>query len=146
MTSQIPEELLHKTILVVDDLPDNRHAIASLLMANGFDNVLEAANGAEALRMLDSEREVDLVLLDILMPGMDGREVLDRMKSQAALKNMPVIMVTGVNDVESVFECIEQGASDYLIKPVDEGVLQSTVLAGLSSKTIRDTKKRRYAR
>lgn len=146
MHSQVPKELLRKTILVVDDLSDNRHAIATLLMAIGFDNVLEAASGAEALRLLDSGREVDLVLLDILMPGIDGRHVLDHMKSQAEFKSIPVIMVTGVNDVESVFECIEQGANDYLIKPVDEVVLQASVCAGLTPKTIRDIAKERYAR
>lgn len=146
MYSQVPKELLSKTILVVDDLPDNRHAIATLLMANGFDNVLEAASGAEALRLLDSGREVDLVLLDILMPGIDGRHVLDHMKSQAEFKSIPVIMVTGVNDVESVFECIEQGANDYLIKPVDEIILQASVHAGLTPKTIRGIAKERYAR
>jgi len=146
MHSRIPDELLRKTILVVDDLADNRHAITTLLMADGFDNVLEAASGAEVLSLLDSGQAIDLVLLDILMPGINGRQVLDCMKSRAALKNIPVIMVTGVNDVESVFECIEQGATDYLIKPVDEVVLRASVRAGLSAKTIRDFKKRRYAR
>ncbi len=146
MHSQVPKELLRKTILVVDDLSDNRHAIATLLMAIGFDNVLEAASGAEALRLLDSGREIDLVLLDILMPGIDGRHVLDHMKTHAELKSIPVIMVTGVNDVESVFECIEQGANDYLIKPVDEIILQASVHAGLTPKTIRGIAKERYAR
>ncbi len=146
MHSQVPKELLRKTILVVDDLSDNRHAIATLLMAIGFDNVLEAASGAEALRLLDSGREIDLVLLDILMPGIDGRHVLDHMKTHAELKSIPVIMVTGVKDVESVFECIEQGANDYLIKPVDEIILQASVHAGLTPKTIRGIAKERYAR
>lgn len=122
------------TILVVDDLADNRNAITTLLMANGFDNLLEAAGGAEVLRLLESGRKIDLVLLDIRMPGMDGREVLDHMKSRAELKSIPVVMVTAVDDVESVVKCIEHGAEDHLVKPVDEVLLRARVRAGLERK------------
>ncbi len=134
MQLRIPHELLRMTILVVDDLADNRNAIATLLMANGFNNLLEASSGAEVLRLLNSGREVDLVLLDIRMPGMDGREVLDHMKSRAELNSIPVIMVTAVDDVESVIECIEHGADDHLVKPVDEVLLRARVRAGLERK------------
>ncbi|HSS63705.1 MAG TPA: adenylate/guanylate cyclase domain-containing protein [Gammaproteobacteria bacterium] len=134
MRSRIPDELLRMTILVVDDLADNRNAIMTLLAANGFENLLEAASGAEVLRVLESGREIDLVLLDIRMPGMDGRQVLDHMKSRAELNAIPVIMVTAVDDVESVIECIEHGADDHLVKPVDEVLLRARVRAGLERK------------
>ncbi len=134
MRSRIPDELLHMTILVVDDLADNRYAIKSLLMANGFDRLLEAASGAEVLHLLESGREIDLVLLDIRMPGMNGREVLNHLKSRAEFNSIPVIMVTAVDDVESVIECIEHGADDHLVKPVDEVLLRARVRAGLERK------------
>ncbi len=134
MQSSIPKELLDMSILVVDDLDDSRNAITTLLMANGFENLLEAANGADVLSLLDSGREIDLVLLDIRMPGIDGRRVLDHMKSRAELKSIPVIMVTAVDDFESVIECIEHGADDHLIKPVNEVLLKARVRAGLERK------------
>ncbi len=134
MGSTIPAELLRMTILVVDDLADNRHAITTLLMANGFENLLEAASGEEVLSILNSGREIDLVLLDIRMPGMDGRQILDHMKSHDAWKTVPVIMVTAVDDVDSVIECIEHGADDHIVKPVDEVLLRARVRAGLERK------------
>ncbi len=134
MHTRIPEELLRMTILVVDDFADSRNAITTLLMANGFENLLEAASGADVLSLLDSGQAVDLLLLDIRMPGMDGREVLDYMKSHVELKSIPVIMVTAVDDVESVIECIEHGADDHLTKPVDEVLLRARVRAGLERK------------
>jgi len=134
MHSRIPDELLRMTILVVDDLADNRNAITTLLMTNGFDNLLEAASGDDVLSLLDSGQAIDLVLLDIRMPGMDGRDVLDHMKSHAELKSIPVIMVTAVDDFESVIECIERGADDHLVKPVNEVLLRARVRAGLERK------------
>ena len=134
MSSTIPAELLRMTILVVDDLVDNRNAITTLLMANGFKNLLEAANGEEVLDILNSGREIDLVLLDIRMPGMDGRRILDHMKSHDEWKTIPVIMVTAVDDVDSVIECIEHGADDHIVKPVDEVLLRARVRAGLERK------------
>lgn len=117
------------TVLVVDDLVDSRNAIKTVLKANGFANVLEAESGADALSLMESDGKIDLVLLDILMPGMDGGEVLDRMRSKPMLENIPVIMVTAVDDFASVFKFIERGADDYLIKPVDELLLLERVRA-----------------
>ncbi len=134
MSSTIPAELLRMNILVVDDLADNRNAITTLLIANGFENLLEAASGEEVMGILDSGREIDLVLLDIRMPGMDGRRVLDHMKSHDAWKTVPVIMVTAVDDFDSVIECIEHGADDHIVKPVDEVLLRARVRAGLERK------------
>lgn len=136
MQSTIPEELLAMNILVVDDLADNRNAITTLLMANGFGNLLEAASGAEVFRLLDSGREIDLVLLDIRMPGIDGHQILDHMKSIDRLKTIPVIMVTAVDDVDSMIECIEHGADDYLVKPVDEFLMQQRLRTALLKRTI----------
>lgn len=134
MRSTIPKELLGMSILVVDDLVDNRNAVATLLNANGFENILQAASGAEVLKLLESGRVIDLVLLDIRMPGFDGRQLLDHMKSHPDFKSIPVIMVTAVDDIESVIECIEHGADDHLIKPVDEVLLRARVRAGLERK------------
>lgn len=134
MRSNIPRELLQMSILLADDMADNRHAISTLLIANGFGNLLEADSGAEVMRLIETRREIDLVLLDIEMPGMDGRQVLDSIKSRNDLQAIPVIMVTAIDDVESVIECIERGADDYLVKPVDEVLLRARVHAGLERK------------
>lgn len=136
MQSGISKDLSSMTILVVDDLADNRHSLTTLLIANGYENVVEASSGSEALQLLTSDMQIDLVLLDVLMPEMDGREVLAYMKSRTELQSIPAIMVTALDDVDSVIECIEHGAEDYLIKPVDEVILRARVRAVLIVKRI----------
>ncbi len=105
------------TILVVDDLPANRDLMARRLERSGF-RVLSASSGPEALDLL-RQRPVDLVLLDIMMPGMTGIEVLRTLRVSEATRALPVIMVTAKTDSEDVVEALSLGANDYVTKPVD---------------------------
>jgi CheY-like chemotaxis protein len=105
------------TILVVDDLPANRDLMTRRLERSGF-RVLSAASGPEALELL-RRSTVDLVLLDIMMPGMTGLDVLKSMRMSRATAALPVIMVTAKTESEDVVEALSLGANDYVTKPVD---------------------------
>jgi len=96
-----------------------------------------AENGRQALEMLDGG-DFDLVLLDILMPEMDGFEVLARLKSDPARRDLPVIVISALDDMESILRCIEMGATDYLPKPFDAALLRARLNASLADKRLRD--------
>ncbi|MDX6618168.1 MAG: adenylate cyclase [Gaiellales bacterium] len=121
-------------ILVVDDDPLNRAILRRGLERAGH-VVSTAENGIEALAAMRAG-EVDLVLLDIVMPHMDGFQVLDEMKGDAALCDIPVIMISAVDDHESVIRCIETGAEDHLPKPFDPVLLRARINAGLARKRL----------
>ncbi len=112
-------------ILVVDDNRLNRLKLARALKQQGH-AVSEAEDGREALEMLRSH-PFDLVLLDILMPEIDGFQVLREMKDDTDLRDIPVIVVSGLEDMESVNKCLEMGANDFLNKPVEPAVLKDCV-------------------
>jgi class 3 adenylate cyclase len=113
-------------ILVVDDLEDNRLALRMRLELAGYTNVSEAANGREALLRL-REQTFDLVLLDIMMPEMTGYQVLEVMKADTELRNTAVIMISAMDQIDSVVRCIELGASDYLTKPFNPALLKARI-------------------
>ena len=108
-------------ILAVDDNRMNRLKLVRMLEKEGY-GVRQAEGGRKALTMLRSN-VFDLVLLDILMPDVDGFQVLREMKQDAALREIPVIVVTAVEEMNSVNECLELGAVDYVAKPVDAKLL-----------------------
>lgn len=108
-------------ILAVDDNRMNRLKLVRMLEKEGY-GVSQAEGGRKALTMLRSN-VFDLVLLDILMPDVDGFQVLREMKQDAALRDIPVIVVTAVEEMNSVNECLELGAVDYVAKPVDAKLL-----------------------
>jgi CheY-like chemotaxis protein/signal transduction histidine kinase/class 3 adenylate cyclase len=112
-------------ILVVDDNAMNRDLLARQLTRQGY-AVSTAANGREALEALRS-RDFDLILLDVLMPEMDGIEVLDRMRREEALAETPVIMISALDEMDGVVRCIEKGALDYLPKPFDPVLLTARI-------------------
>lgn len=116
-------------ILVVDDNESNRLLLARRLGQQGHE-VVQTHSGREALALL-AEREVDLILLDVLMPEMNGLEVLTRLKADARLHAVPVIMISGLNETETVLKCIELGADDYLPKPCDVVLLRARINACL---------------
>jgi DNA-binding response OmpR family regulator len=125
-------------LLVVDD-DSNRFTLSGRLKREGFTNLTEARNGREAIAML-REKAFDLVLLDVMMPDMDGYEVLRNLKADMALRDIPVVMISAVDAVDSVVRCIELGAEDYLPKPFNAVLLKARVSATLQRKRLRDQK------
>lgn len=123
-------------ILAVDDLLENRELVARNLSRLGH-FVVTAASGEEALSALEHS-DVDVVLLDLLMPGMDGREVLRRIKEHEEWRATPVIVISGSQDMDGIVECIEAGADDYLIKPFNPVLLQARIKAGIERKRWHD--------
>lgn len=126
-------------LLVVDDNATNRVILDRRLKSQGHE-VFLAKNGTEALEML-AEREFDLVLLDILMPQVNGFDVLVRMKSSETLRDIPVIMISALNEMDVVVRCIESGAEDYLPKPFNPVMLKARIGACLEKKRLREREK-----
>src|SRR5262245_52944216 len=124
-------------LLVVDDIEDNRFALSRRLARQGYLNVTTAADGRQALELLNS-RPFDLVLLDIMMPNVNGYEVLAAMKANECLRHIPVIMISAVDEIDSVIRCIELGAEDYLPKPFNPTLLRARVGACLERKRLHD--------
>ena len=124
-------------LLVVDDNEDNRYTLVRRLKREGYANVTTANDGRAALDLLHAKK-FDLLLLDIMMPEMNGYEVLEHLKADAELRHLPVIMISAVGEVESVVRCIELGAEDYLPKPFDATLLRARVGASLEKKALRD--------
>jgi len=118
-------------ILAVDDMPENRELISRLLSRAGH-TVISAESGEEALELLET-RGVDVVLLDLMMPGIGGAEVLRKMKEHEGLRATPVIMISGRQDMDQIITCIQAGADDYLLKPFNPVLLQARISAGTQS-------------
>jgi adenylate cyclase len=123
-------------LLAVDDDDLNRDMLIRRLQKLGYD-VTEAATGREALAKL-KDGNFDLVLLDILMPDLDGFQTLEFMKADPKLKYLPVIMLTALDDVDSTVRCIEAGAEDYVPKPFSPVILRARITASLEKKRLRD--------
>jgi adenylate cyclase len=128
-------------ILVVDDDSINRALLTKSLEAQGH-RATAVDNGFAALSALESDPP-DVVLLDVVMPGLDGIEVLARMKADEKLRNIPAIMISGVDDEESIVRCIETGADDFLPKPFDATILRARIGAGLTRKRLLDMEQER---
>jgi phosphoserine phosphatase RsbU/P len=124
-------------LLVVDDNEDNRYTLTQRLKRLGYENVATAVDGRDALTRL-REGPYDLVLLDVMMPEMNGYEVLQHLKGDERLRDLPVIMISALDQVDSVIRCIELGAEDYLPKPFNPTLLRARVSACLEKKRLRD--------
>jgi DNA-binding response OmpR family regulator len=124
-------------LLVVDDIDDNRFALSRRLARQGYLNVTTAVDGRQALELLNS-KSFDLVLLDIMMPTVNGYEVLAQMKASSSLRHIPVIMISAIDEIDSVIRCIELGAEDYLPKPFNPTLLRARVGACLERKRLHD--------
>lgn len=137
VTSSPPSDEPGKArLLVVDDNGTNRNVLARRLQRQGY-AVEQARHGGEALDRIASE-EFDLVLLDILMPVMDGFEVLARMKSDRRMRSLPVIVISALDEIESAVRAIKMGAEDYLFKPFDPVLLRARIGATLEKKRLRN--------
>ncbi len=135
----LDHDALTGRVLVVDDTPFNRQLLRRLLDRIGH-STLEAADGRAALDLLrdPATEPVDVILLDIVMPVMDGYETLAALKADDELRDLPVIVISGVDELDSVVRCIEMGAADYLPKTVDPAILRARIAASLGQKRLRD--------
>jgi len=132
-------------ILVVDDNDDNRYTLTLYLDLEGYSNVEVAHDGEEAIARLKTS-SFDLMLLDVMMPKVDGYQVLGWLKDQTHLHDLPVIMISALNEVNSVVRCIELGAVDYLLKPFNPVMLKARLGATLEKKKLRDQVNEHLAR
>jgi class 3 adenylate cyclase len=124
------------TILVVDDNLENREMLGRRLARDGH-RIRTAADGRAALAALETE-PADLVLLDVMMPDLDGYGALQRLKADERLRDIPVLMISALDELDSVVRCIELGAEDYLPKPFDPVLLRARIGACLEKKRLRD--------
>jgi phosphoserine phosphatase RsbU/P len=127
---------LQARILVVDDNETNRDMLSRRVSRLGHIPV-EAVNGREALDVMATE-DFDMVLLDIMMPEMNGYQVLEIMHADSRLRHVPVVAVSALSEMDSVVRCIELGAEDYLFKPINSILLNARVNAALEKKWLRD--------
>jgi len=123
-------------ILVVDDNASNRDLLSRRLVREGY-RVTAAASGAAALALTATE-SFDLLLLDLMMPGMSGFEVLSRVKAEESTRHIPVIMISALDELDSTVRCIEAGAEDYLPKPFNPVLLRARIGASLEKKRLLD--------
>jgi class 3 adenylate cyclase len=123
-------------ILIVDDNDDNRYTLQLLLEADGHERIVSAAGGTEAIGLLNKEK-FNLVLLDMMMPDLNGDEVLAIIKGNPETRDIPVVMISADTDTEKVAKCIEAGADDYLPKPFNPAILRARIGAALRRKSLR---------
>ena len=135
-TVEPPETGRKWHLLVVDDNDFGRSLLCRKLERQGY-RASGAASGAQALKMIQ-ESEFDLVLLDVMMPDLDGYAVLDRLKQMGRLDRLPVIMTTALDDIKSLTKCLDMGAEDYLTKPYNPLLLRSRLALALERKRARD--------
>jgi class 3 adenylate cyclase/CheY-like chemotaxis protein len=124
------------SLLVVDDGESNRDLLSRRLDRQGF-HVEVAENGRQALQMI-RHQQFDLILLDLIMPEMNGYQVLEVLKADEKLNSIPVIMISALDEIDSVVRCIEMGAEDYLQKPFNQVILNAKISASLERKRFRD--------
>ena len=138
---RLREEVQAGRILIVDDNRGNRELLARRLTRQGH-QVTEAVSGSQALQLLVQSPQ-DLVLLDMLMPKLDGFQVLERIKNDPARAEIPVIVISALSEVPGVVRCLEMGAEDYLFKPIDPVLLAARIHSSLERKRLHDLEKRR---
>jgi phosphoserine phosphatase RsbU/P len=129
-------------LLVVDDDPANREMLSRRLQKEGY-TVTVAENGLQGIQLLRSH-SFDLVLLDLIMPGLDGYQLLAKLKSDPALRHVPVIMISALDQENGIARCVEMGAEDYIAKPFNPVFLRARIGASLEKKRLRDQEQRIY--
>ena len=123
-----------ETILIVDDIENNRSTLIRKLEREGY-NLLSAENGIEALKLIE-QNQIDLVLLDYMMPEMNGYDTLVKIKENEKWNHIQVVMLSAANDIEKIVECIEKGANDYLTKPISSILLKARLKTCLKTAKI----------
>jgi adenylate cyclase len=123
-------------ILIVDDNEDNRYTLQLMLESDGHEHIASAAGGNEAIALIEKEK-FSLVLLDLMMPDLNGDEVLKMIKSDPDKRDIPVVMISADTNVDKVSQCIELGADDYLPKPFNSTILRARIGAALRRQSLR---------
>jgi CheY-like chemotaxis protein len=131
-----PSSTPHATLLIVDDNDINRDVLSRRLERQGY-TVAVATDGRQALEAVRTQ-PFDLILLDVIMPEMNGYQVLEQLKADATLRDIPVIVISALDELDSVVRCIERGAEDYLPKPFNPVLLRARIGACLEKKRLRD--------
>jgi DNA-binding response OmpR family regulator len=124
-------------ILVVDDIPQNNDLLEAYLVPQGY-SIVKATSGVEALRIIN-EKQIDLILLDVMMPGMDGFEVTRRVRLDPKTRQMPIILVTALKETEDRIQGIKSGCDDYISKPFNKMELLARVESLLKIKAYNDS-------
>src|SRR5947209_6936528 len=123
-------------ILIVDDNEDNRYTLQLLLESDGHERIAVASGGNEALALIDKEK-FSLVLLDMMMPDLNGDEVLKIIKGNPDTRDTTVVMISADSDSEKISKCIELGAEDYLPKPFNPTILRARIGSALRRGSLR---------
>ena len=132
---EIDEHLENSDVLIVDDNKTNCEVLSRRLTQNGL-NCRVAFDGTSAIEEVE-RKTPDLILLDVMLPDINGLELLKRFRKKNKIENLPIIMVSAFNDVDSVAKCIKLGASDYLPKPLNGTILMAKAIASLEAKYFR---------
>jgi sigma-B regulation protein RsbU (phosphoserine phosphatase) len=125
------------SVLVVDDVAENRDLLVRGLKRLGIADVEQAGNGVEALAAI-ARRNFDVVLLDIMMPELDGFGVLEKLKADGKVVDLPIIVISALNEIDPIVRCIELGAEDFIFKPFNPTLLRARILATVEKKHLRD--------
>src|SRR6478752_3543367 len=123
-------------ILIVDDNEDNRYTLQLMLESDGHERIVCAAGGNEAIALIEKGK-FSLILLDLMMPDLNGDEVLKVIRSDPDKRDIPVIMISADTDADKVSQCIELGADDYLSKPFNPTILRARIAAALRRHSLR---------
>lgn len=123
-------------ILIVDDNEDNRYTLQMLLETDGHERIASVSGGKEALSLIKGQK-FSLVLLDMMMPDLNGDEVLRIIKSDAETRDLPVVMISADTDTDKISKCIELGADDYLPKPFNPTILRARIGSALRRESLR---------
>jgi len=134
--SRSRESVRSSRILIIDDAMANREVLSRRLTRDG--HVVEMADGGNSGLSAATGRVYDLILLDLLMPDMNGLEVLTRLKADPVVRHVPVMMISALDEIDSIVTCIEAGAEDYISKPFDPVLLSVRIEASLERKRLRD--------
>ncbi len=111
-------------ILVVDDFPTMRRIVKTLMRQNGYSNFVEAEDGQQAIRMLETTPDIEFIVSDWNMPNMTGLEFLKAVRADARFKHLPFLMVTAESEKENIIEAVKNGVSNYIVKPFTGATLQ----------------------
>ncbi len=142
--TKAPKDISNFKVLVVDDSRTLRRILIQELRGCGIENIVEAADGVQALEMLE-QSPVDLMLLDMEMPELDGMGVLERLQAEDGLKDLSIIVISGAESMDHTIKCIEIGADDYLPKPFNPILLRARIFSSFDKKLVRDFEKERLA-